>query len=345
MRINLRTRSRHVLRALNTTTLAILSGIVLTGCQDAATTPSVVDDTSNELVEFVLTPEGAAAASGATMTGSHKLPTISLRQRSEVEINATVGRLDNSPFDLTHFGGKVLTGAMSFAVYVNCELPNTPATCWGNGTLAPGNFLRNLNNSSYIRIINEYIGVDAFQKFPARDMKTRAVFANSQSASLQEIFHIVADAATRVGMSGYDAIYHVFLPQGTNMCILAGNCYSPNDPASWAFCAFHGGTNLSDGRYVLFTVEPYQGVDGCRLPAQTPNGLLDATASTLAHELFESITDPDLDGWSNALFGYEISDLCFAFGAEKLLNGNKYFLQAEYSNTAHMCMTTVPSAL
>jgi hypothetical protein len=344
MRINLSPRSRPVLRALNTATLVVLGGVVLTGCQDATTTSSAADDTSNEIVEFALTPEGAAAARGATMTASHKLPIIALRQQPDVKFSASVaGSADNSPFDLTNFGGKVLTGAMSYAVYVNCNLPNTPATCWGNGTtLAPGNFLRNLNNSNYIRIVNEYIGGDAFQKFPARDMKTQAVFANPQSATLQEIFHIVADASSRSGLSGYDAIYHVFLPQGTNMCIVAGNCYSPNDPASWAFCAFHGGTNLSDGRYVLFTVEPYQGVDGCRLPAQTPNGLMDATASTLAHELFETITDPDLDGWSNALFGYEMSDLCFAFGAPKLLNGNSYFLQAEYSNKTHMCMTSVP---
>jgi hypothetical protein len=344
MGMHVRGRSRLVTRALNTATIAILSGFALTACRDEAATPNVADDTSDEIVEFELTPEGAAAAEGASMIGSHKLPTIPLRQRAEVQFNSTAGQIDNSPFDLTYFGGRVLTGALSYSVYVNCNLPQTPATCWGNGTLAPGNFLRNLNNSNYIRIVNEYIGVDAFQKFPARDMKTQAVFANPGNATLQEIFHIVADAATRGGLSGYDAIYHVFLPQGTSVCIVAGSCYSPNDPANWTFCAFHGATNLSDGRYVLFTVEPYQGVDGCRLPQQTPNGLMDATASTLAHELFETITDPDFDGWSNALFGYEMSDMCFAFGAEKILNGNKYFLQAEYSNKVHMCTTTVPAA-
>lgn len=342
MCINLR-RSHQGLRVLSTATILLLNGFALTACRDEASSPNGGDDTGNEVVEFELTPEGAAAARGARMIGSHKLPTIPLRQPVDVQFNATVGQLDNSPFDLTYFGGRVLKSALSLSVYVNCNLPETPATCWGNGTLAPGIFLRNLNNSSFIRIVNEYIGVDAFQKFPARDMKTQVTFASPQRATLQEIFHIVADAATRSGLSGYDAIYHVFLPKGTNMCIVDGNCYSPNDPASWAFCAFHGGTNLSDGRYVLFTVEPYQGVDGCSLPGQTPNGLMDATASTLSHELFETITDPDLDGWSNALFGYEMSDMCFAFGAEKILNGNKYFLQAEYSNKSHTCTTVAPA--
>jgi hypothetical protein len=71
---------------------------------------------------------------------------------------------------------------------------------------------------------------------------------------------------------------------------------------------------------------------------------MDATASTLAHELFETITDPDLDGWSNALFGYEISDMCFAFGSNKLLNGRPYYLQAEYSNLLHLCTTKAAGA-
>ena len=343
MRINPGRRTRNLVRALNTAAIVILSGFVLTACQDHATSPDVADDTSEEIIDFELTAEGAAAAEGATMHGAHKLATVALRQQSP-SFHLSGATTDNSPFDLTNFGGPVLTGAVSYNVYVNCVTPQTPATCWGNGTLSPGNFLRDLNLSNYIRIVNEYIGVDALGKFPVREMRTRASLTTPQRATLQEIFHIVSDAVTRTGASGYGAIYHVFLPQGTSMCIVAGNCYSPDDPASWTFCAFHGSMNLADNRHVLFTVEPYQGVDGCRLPGQTPNGVLDATASTLAHELFETMTDPDLDGWSNALFGYEVSDMCFAFGSNKLLNGHPYFLQAEYSNLLHLCTTRPPGA-
>lgn len=328
----------RILRSLYIATFVALSGVVLTGCRDEATSPNVDNGTNTEIIEFELTPEGAAAARGAKMVGSHKLATIPLRQQSLVSFSAT-GPGDNSPFDLTYFGGPVLTGATNYAVYVNCVLPETPATCWGNGTQGPADFLRDLNQSNYIRIVNEYIGVDALNRFPVSGMRTRARFTTPNRATLQEIFHIVSDAVTTTGASGYGAIYHVFLPQGTSMCIVPGNCYSPDDPASWTFCAFHGSMNLDANRHVLFTVEPYQGVDGCRLPGQTPNGLMDATASTLAHELFETITDPDLDGWSNALFGYEMSDMCFAFGSNKMLNGRPYFLQAEYSNLLHLCTT------
>jgi hypothetical protein len=92
-------------------------------------------------------------------------------------------------------------------------------------------------------------------------------------------------------------------------------------------------------------VEPYQGVDGCRIPGQTPHGLIDATASTLTHELIETITDPDLDGWYNGLFGFEMSDICFAFANNALLNGHNYFLQLEYSNGQHMCSDHPPAGV
>ena len=328
----------RIFQALHTAAIVTLSGVILTGCRDDATSPGAADDQTSEVIDFELTPEGAAAAKGARMVGSHKLATVTLRQQSLVSFNAT-GPGDNSPFDLTHFGGPVLTGATNYTVYVNCVSPEAPATCWGNGTQGPADFLRDLNLSNYIRIVNEYIGADALGAFPAQGMRTKVRFATANMATLQEIFHIVSDAVTTTGASGYGAIYHVFLPQGTSMCIAPGNCYSPNDPDSWTFCAFHGSMNLEGGLHVLFTVEPYQNVDGCRFPGQTPNGQMDATASTLAHELFETITDPDLDGWSNALFGYEISDMCSAFGANKLLNSRPYFLQAEYSNRLHLCTT------
>ena len=335
---NVRSRPRAVQRVWHTAVFVAFGGFLLAGCRDEATSPGSNDGDNTEVIEFELTPAGAAAAKDARIVGSHKLLTIPLRERAAISFSAT-GTADNSPFDLSYFGGPLVTGATNYPVYVNCLWPETAATCWGDGTRGPADFLRDLNVSNYIRIVNEYIGADALNKFPVSAMRTRTTFATPNRATLQEIFHIVSDAVLRTGASGYGAIYHVFLPQGTEVCITAGDCYSPSNPASWTFCAFHGSVNLEGNRHVLFTVEPYQGVAACQFPGQTPNGLIDATASTLAHEFFETVTDPDLDGWSNALFGYEISDMCFAFGANKLLGGRPYFLQAEYSNKLHLCTT------
>jgi hypothetical protein len=330
--------------ALSTAALLVLSGFGLTACQqDQPTSPTVGGESGDEIIDFTLTPEGAAAAQQAVVLGTHRLPTIPLRQEALSRISASVSRIDNSPFDLTRFGGPVVKAATSYNVYVNCSVVNAPVVCWGSGTLSPTTFLRDLNRSEFIRLVNEYIGQDAQLKFPVEQMRTTAHFAVPNKATLEEIQHIVADAVLRTGVSGYKAIYHVFLPKGTGVCIVPGNCYSPDDPASWAFCAFHGSVNFSATQHVLFTVQPYQGVPGCQLPGQSPHGLIDATASTLSHELFETITDPDFDGWSNALYGYEMSDMCASFGSNQLMNVNSYFVQSEYSNKKHLCTSQAPT--
>ena len=334
---NTRPRSRYAIRGR----LLAMGAVALMACESQSTAPDVNQVPEEQVIEFELTQEGALAASTAHMIGHHKLPTVALRHRQDVAFSPNVARLDNSPFDLTYWGGAVVTRAISYTVYVNC--PNKAAVCWGNGTLAPSDFLRDLNRSDFMNIVREYTGAEAKGNFIVSAMRTEASFTNNR-ATLQQIFQILSDAVTTTGASGYTSIYHVFLPQGTEMCISPGNCYSPSDPASWAFCAFHGSVNFGPSKHVLFTVEPYQGVAGCSIPGQTPNGLIDATASTLAHELFETITDPDLDGWSNGLFGYEISDLCSSFGSNQLLNGRWYFIQSEYSNKLHMCTNRVPAA-
>lgn len=335
---NIQPRSRHAIRGR----LLAIGALASLACSSQSTAPDIAQEGDEQLIEFDLTAEGAGAARMANLVGFHKLPTVPLRNRAESPFSASVAQMDNSPFDLTYFGGRVVSRATVYNVYVNC--PGTPASCWGTGMVGPTAFLNDLNASDYINIVSEYTGVSVKGKFPAKGMSTQATFVNNR-ATLQQIFQILSGAVTRTGVAGYWNIYNVFLPQGTEMCISEGNCYSPSDPQSWTFCAFHGSVNLTTDktRHVLFTVEPYQAVSGCQMPGQTPNGVMDATASTLAHELFETITDPDLDGWSNGLFGYEISDMCSFFGSNQVLNGRQYFIQSEYSNKLHSCTDRVPT--
>jgi hypothetical protein len=323
---------------------AVLVSLLLAACQEQPTSPAASDGSTEQVTDFQVTPEGVAAAQDAKIVGMHKLATVAARHEAAAAFNASVATLDNSPFDLTYFGGTVLKAATSYTVYVNCITPSTPVTCWGSGTLSPLSLLQDMQRSTYLQIVNQYIGADAAGKFPALALRTTATFANPHSATLQEIFSILSSAVTKTGASGYTTIYHVFLPQGTDMCIDATDCYSPDDPAHWTFCGFHGSVNFG-AKHVLFSMEPYQGVDGCRIPGQTPHGLIDATASTLTHELIETITDPDLDGWYNGLFGFEMSDICFAFANNALLNGHNYFLQLEYSNGQHMCSDHPPAGV
>ena len=194
--------------------------------------------------------------------------------------------------------------------------------------------LRDLNKSSLIRVANQYLGADAKGQFGVTSLTTTATFANN-SATLNDIFDILFSASTAIGASGYDHIFHVFLPQGTDMCMTPASCYSPDNPNTFVFCAFHGSVDFGPNQHVLFTVEPYQFVNGCVLPPQTR--VIDGTASTLAHEFFETITDPDLDAWFNVLTRQEVADLCAAFQVRDRLAGTNYVVQEMYSNDIHLC--------
>ena len=96
---------------------------------------------------------------------------------------------------------------------------------------------------------------------------------------------------------------------------------------------------FSDIGVVLFSVEPFQFVPGCAV--DTPHGVIDATSSTLSHELSETITDPEGDAWFNQLFLLEIGDECFAFRDDDNISGEFFSIQPEYSNNAHNCVNGV----
>lgn len=247
------------------------------------------------------------------------------------------------PADLATAGGAKVVSATSHAVYVNCT---TISTCWGN----PEGFLTDLDKSSFIHLVDQYTGSTANGRY------TVGVHANvgysifGNTLYPHDIFAIV-HAVAKITGTGYGHIYHIFLPAGTDTCFdQSGFCYSPDNPASFAFCGYHGAVTFSDIGHVLYTVQPFADVPGCQTATPSPNGqLTDSTNSPLSHELFETITDPDPgSGWINRisllLRGNEIGDECVplanstgALNPTFLVNGKKYEVQTEYSNTYHAC--------
>lgn len=298
-----------------------------------------VDDASIPAIPFEIGPDAAAAAMTATMRGAHRLGTAQSRIAAASPNSGMQADIINSPFDLTYFGGVTVHSATSYNVYVNCAAG--PASCWGTGALTPATFLTDLNRSDFIRVTNQYTGSDAKGRFSVAELSTTATFTG-HTATIFDIFSIIFSAVAATHASGYTSVYHVFLPQGTDMCIDPTTCYSPDNFSTFVFCAFHGSVDFSPTLHVLFSVEPYQATFGCEIPGQTPHGVIDATASTLSHELIETITDPDLDAWFNGLFGFEIADLCSAIGSNQRLNKREYFIQAEYSNAVRACTMPDP---
>lgn len=253
--------------------------------------------------------------------------------------------------------GPVITDAQVHNVFVNCDV-----NCFAR----PGVFLRLLFASDFIHVLDQYTGTTQAASYSVGG----AAFAqyNMQSSYLDDatdIASIVHAAAATLG-SGYNHIYNVFIPQGIDVCISTSTglqCFSPNTPANWTFCAYHSYVDFPDIGHVLYTVIPYpdQALTG-GLPtyvcdvgqtdptsdtAPTPNGVLvDSIASFLDHELSEVITDPDLNAYlvQNSLADYlsEIGDVCVNPGflyTPFQVSGQLYYIQPEYSNTYHACVT------
>ena len=240
--------------------------------------------------------------------------------------------------------GPIVNRAQQHPLYVNCS-----ASCWGN----PEPFLRNLDKSSFIHVVDQYVGSTVDDRYTLGT--SGSITYPIGSLTDNDIFQIVHTGAQAFG-TGYHHIYHVFIPEGVDVCFAGTSvCYSPDNPSTFSFCAYHDSVTFSDIGHVLFTVEPFQNVPSCAVAEPSPNGVLvDSTSNILAHEVFETITDPDLDAWyaQNSLLLFnlndvaEIADLCesplnsdsfFTYGTISV-NGTEYEIQPIYSNDFHGCV-------
>jgi hypothetical protein len=234
---------------------------------------------------------------------------------------------------------------------------NDAPSAWGD----PVGFLNDLNHSQLIHITDQYVGVHFDNRYPQGQAFDATVapggtFSDATTANIitiGQVLGLVHDAASISGV-GLDHLYNVFIPPGTDICRDGANtnCFSPDHPATFAFCAFHGAVNFTDIGIVLFSVEPETGVPGCASQQPSPNGIVaDSVDDTLGHEVIEAITDPLLNAWFNRddldLGGAEIADECQPQGNAQAqflvptfrVNGHLYAIQLEYSNAGHGCFS------
>lgn len=237
------------------------------------------------------------------------------------------------PDDLTNYGGRIMKSEASYDIDVDCP----HASCWGG--VEP--FQKSLTGSAFASLLRQYTGTgpNSFT-FGGSTLVTYPVYRGTAlyENDLMQILHSVAAATKRVG---YSYLYHIFLPKGVDTCVdFSRQCYSPDYAPTNAFCAYHGSVTYSDLGTVIYSVEPYQDVKGCRTPRSTgASALTNSTISTLAHETFEAITDPGPGlAWYNYQGG-EIGDECEFFFASVRLGGITYTSQPMYSNKYHACAT------
>ncbi len=241
--------------------------------------------------------------------------------------------------------GKVVAFAQSINVYVNCNND----TCWGD----PVGFLNDLAVSKFAHVADQYVGKTWGPRYTLGP-QFKIVPDTATFFSVSDILAIVHAAAVAPGSgNGYHHIIHVFLTSGVDTCADNGNtqCYSPDHIFNFSFCAYHSSVVFNDIGETLFSVEPFQDVAGCAVAPPSPHSQeIDSTNSTLSHELFETITDPDPPSSWIALssldeLGREIGDECQgppngsfeAIVPQSIINLKIYQVQLEYSNTYHAC--------
>lgn len=348
---------------LNCRELIILGGSVfLSICP-------VVGTLAQDAKEIQVSPSenDRAAAAQAKNLSRHARPARTERgqtaRRSELSTHSAsrVARGENSsdkdllvryPADVVYNGGPVVETAESHPIYLQPKGKCPIAECWGN----PEGFLRDLARSEFVHVLDQYTGQHANDRYTVGSHAKISYVPPATPLTDADMIAVVHAVVSVTGENGYGHIYHIFLPPGQDECFDSTfkQCYSPDNSQSFAFCAYHGSAD-TDAGHVVYTVEPYQDVPGCQDAPGTPNGQLeDSTNDTLSHELFETISDPDLNAWWNStpaitgLFAEEIGDECVfivvpapkvAYGDPSVFRiGRKiYAVQLEYSNAAHGC--------
>jgi|GEM_PF-1156207 len=152
--------------------------------------------------------------------------------------------------------------------------------------------------------------------------------ANGLAAGLADIYLVVLPPNVETCFSGVDAA-------------AGGTCSDTNYPG---FCGYHSGAATSSGQALYADIPFPTSFNYTCVTPESPNGspALDSTLSLISHEHNETITDPLGNGWIDSV-GNEVGDECaWTYGSSlggspgaqwnQVINGNRYFLQEEFSN-------------
>lgn len=178
--------------------------------------------------------------------------------------------------------------------------------------------------------------------------------------------------------SGATPIFFMITPIDVNVCTSGGSCVNNSFCAYHSEFSYSGSNVLYAS--VPFSVFANGSTKGCQTDQystiyESPTGTYHGDeayniADDLSHELSETITDPLINAWYSKN-GLEVGDLCEAYGArvntskglsplayapafdsgtgnasagylyDQLINGDQYYNQTEFSNSANKCLPGV----
>ena len=264
----------------------------------------------------------------------------------------------SSGSNLVYHGGKVLLTNKTVAIYWS------PSNAIGSG-------------SSYSSLINQYFGdVAAASGTTGNVYAVETQYFNSTNAhitynstfsgavydnqpypasgcsdSVSQTTTCLSDAQLRAEIQRLYSSGAIQADSNTTYFVFTdkniGSCYSSSSCAFSQYCAYHSNVALGSTT-VQYANQPYADTvtSACDSGYRPNNNDADATINVTSHEHRESINDPLGNAWYDRR-GYEGSDKCaWSFGivaadrANQTINGHRYILEQEWSNTVSGCALT-----
>jgi hypothetical protein len=303
--------------------LAVVTGLlVAAACADQTGSPTEANPPVQAAVGELATPGNHV----------HVMPT----RAQYAAAFAKAGAAPSSGTGIYYHGGPVMAQPKVVAIYWSSSpiYKNGPAT--GSGPASQdnsliGTFLSTLGGSNYWKINQTYyngagvhVGAVGYDGYWATGTNPSA---KPSDADMQNL--IISGNGSAYTLNS-ETIYLVFTGPGINLGGGFGTQY----------CAYHGHFNYN-GVDVKYAAQPYN-LDypsGCTANRTSPNNdpAADAEINTLAHEIEEAASDPDLNAWFDRR-GYENADKCaWNFGttasSNMTIGANRYLIQQNWINS------------
>ncbi|MBA3824443.1 MAG: hypothetical protein H0X24_11185 [Ktedonobacterales bacterium] len=267
--------------------------------------------------------------------------------------------------NLRHGSGPVIHSSTTYAIFwepSHLQDGSTTSVSSGYNSLQT-QFLSDVGNTSFYNIMTQYYDANTVpghiqnsSTFGGSYVDTSAYPAHGSDCNTQGSSNptncisdsqMQAEITKAQNANGWatspSSIFILFTSRGEDTCSnIVGGC------SSTVYCGFHYYFGSQSQPYAIL---PYNGSgQGCDAGQATPNNNTDADyeISTVSHELFEAVTDPQPNrNWTGPLG--EIGDACgYKYGtigldggkANESLHGHFYTTQMEWSNAIGNCAQT-----
>ncbi len=205
---------------------------------------------------------------------------------------------------ISYHGGPIIPGATSaYIIWYGNWTGNTAQT------ILP-DFLRSVGGSPYFNINTTYTN-------GAGAHVINSVAFGGSTTDNYSLGKTLSDAGVQGVVSSAISSGRLLTDANGVYFVLTSSDVKESSGFLTQYCGWHTHTTIvgSDIKYA-FVGDPTLGMSACAAQTTSPNGNApaDAMVSVIAHELEESVTDPDLNAWYDNR-GYENADKCaWTFG-------------------------------